>query len=313
MTMSTKIYSEIDINKLSAFQIGNADNQEAATGVTVILCPKGAKVGVDISGGGPASRETTLASFLTNETKVVHGIMLSGGSAFGLGAADGALKYLEEKNIGFDTGFAYVPLVMQSCLYDLSVGSADIRPDAAMGYAACKDSENRAGKSGRIGAGTGASVGKLCGMERAMRSGIGVAAIQIGKLQIGAIVAVNALGDIFDFETGEKIAGLLSEDGKGFADSEKEIARLLNDVNLFTGNTTIGCIITNGNLTSNEMMKVASQARNGYARSINPVGTTADGDSIYAIASGEVSANVDVVGTYAARVCAMAIRNAITG
>lgn len=309
MDSKDKCYREIDINSMTSFAIGNAQNEQARTGVTVILCKNGAKAGVDISGGGPASRETSLVSPLTDE-KRVHAVVLSGGSAFGLGASDGVLKYLEERNIGYDTGYARVPLVMQSSLYDLCVGSPKVRPDAAMGYQACQDAEKRAGQSGIIGAGAGAAVGKLCGMDRAMQCGIGVAALQIGELQIGAVVAVNALGDIFDFESGRKIAGLLNEERTGFSDTERELAKLLPDAGFFTGNTTLGCVITNADVTGAEAMKIASQARNGYARSINPVGTTADGDSIYAMASREAPANVDVVGTYAARVIAMAIRNA---
>lgn len=301
---------EIDINAISAFQIGNAQNDDAQTGVTVIVCERGATAGVDVSGGGPASRETTLVSPLTSEKKV-HAVVLSGGSSFGLAASDGVMRYLEERRIGFDTGYARVPLVMQSCLYDLCVGSARVRPDGDMGYAACRNAEKRAAKSGAVGAGTGATVGKLLGLGRAMRSGLGTAALQVGALQLGAIVAVNALGDIFDFETGEKIAGLLTADRSALADTEKELLNLTAGANLFTGNTTLACIITNATLTGNEMAKVASQARNGFARAINPVGTTADGDSIYALSSGEVAANVDAVGTLAARAVAMAIRDAL--
>ncbi|MDO4547636.1 MAG: P1 family peptidase [Clostridia bacterium] len=300
----------MDINSISGFRIGNAQDYKALTGVTAIICPGGAAAGVWITGGGPASRETTLAGQLTDE-KPIHAVVLSGGSAFGLAASDGVMRYLEQKGIGFDTGYARVPLVMQSSLYDLCAGSARVRPDAEMGYAACVDSERRSAVTGILGAGTGATLGKLCGIGRAMKSGMGVAALQADELQIGAVVAVNALGDVYDFESGEKIAGLLNEGRTDFSDSEAELSRLSTKENLFAGNTTIGCVITNATLTSREMTKVASQAINGYARSINPVGTTADGDSVYALASGRVSAHIDVVGTLAARVVAMAIRNAV--
>ncbi len=307
---------EIPITDLAGLRIGNAQDYEAMTGVTVLLFDHGAKAGVDISGGGPASRETPLASPLTADNPL-NAIVLSGGSAFGLAASDGVMHYLEEHGIGYDTGFAKIPLVCQSCIYDLSVGRADIRPDAAMGYAACEDAMHPHPVSGMIGAGTGASVGKICGREYATKTGLGLYAVSIGKLQIAAVVVLNALGDIFDPETGKKIAGPKKPDGSGFWDTREELYKLSQKTDLFQkdpnskANTTIGAIITNGDFSKAELNKLASMARCGYARCINPVNTMADGDSIYAASIGNVPADLNMAGTLAAEVMAEAIQRAV--
>ncbi len=307
---------EIPITDLTGLRIGNAQDYEAMTGVTVLLFDKGAKAGVDISGGGPASRETPLASPLTADNPL-NAIVLSGGSAFGLAASDGVMHYLEEHGIGYDTGFAKIPLVCQSCIYDLSVGRADVRPDAAMGYAACADAEHPHPVSGIVGAGTGASVGKICGRENATKTGLGLYAVSIGDLKIAAVVVLNALGDIFDPETGKKIAGPKKPDGNGFFDTREELYKLSKKTDLFQNdpnsktNTTIGAIITNGDFSKAELNKLASMARCGYARCINPVNTMADGDSIYAASIGTVPADLNMAGTLAAEVMAEAIQNAV--
>jgi L-aminopeptidase/D-esterase-like protein len=293
-----------DINEMKGFRIGSAQDFAAMTGVTVVITEGGAKGGVDISGGGPASRETPLMMPLTADNPI-DAVVLSGGSAFGLAAADGVMRYLEERGIGYETGYAKVPLVAQSCIYDLGIGSAAVRPDAAMGYAACADSERRAQISGAVGAGTGATVGKLNGMASAEKSGLGLCAARLGALEVGAVAVVNALGDVFDFESGEKLAGT-----KG-AKSEDALYRLAAPTDLFTGNTTVSCVITNAKLSKADCSKVAAMARAAYARCIAPVGTMADGDTIYALANGEVNADVNVVGTLAARVLARAIREAV--
>lgn len=307
---------EIPITDLNGLRIGNAQDYEAMTGVTVLLFDHGAKAGVDISGGGPASRETPLTSPLTADNPL-NAIVLSGGSAFGLAASDGVMHYLEEHGIGYDTGFAKIPLVCQSCIYDLSVGRADVRPDAAMGYAACADAEHPHPLSGIVGAGTGASVGKICGREYATKTGLGLYAVSIGELKIAAVIVLNALGDIFDPETGEKIAGPKKPDGSGFWDSREELYKLSQKTDLFQNdpnskeNTTIGAIITNGAFSKAELNKLASMARCGYARCINPVNTMADGDSIYAASIGTVPADLNMVGTLAAEVMAEAIQRAV--
>lgn len=309
MEVNTRI-RQIKVTDIEGLRIGNAQDFEAETGVTVLLFEHGAKVGVDVSGGGPASRETRLAEPLTADNPI-NAVVLSGGSAYGLAAADGVMRYLAERGIGYETGYAKVPLVCQSCIYDLGVGRADIWPDAKMGYAACKDAEKNIPECGRIGAGCGATVGKLYGMERADKSGMGIYAVKVGDLKLAAVVAVNSLGDIFDPDTGKKLAGLRTEDGSGFADTRQELYKISEQRDLFTGNTVIGAVITNGGFSKAEMSKIASMTRNGYARCINPVGTMADGDTIYAASVGEVKADINVVGTLAAEVMAEAIKIAV--
>ena len=303
---------EIAITDMPEVSIGNVQSDEAKTGVTVLLFDKkGAVVGVDISGGGPASRETPLTSPVTADNPT-NAIVLSGGSAYGLAAADGVMRCLEDHGIGFETGYARVPLVCQSCIYDLGYGSATVRPDSAMGYAACEKALAGGNPScGSVGAGTGATVGKICGMERAMKSGLGMYAVELGELRMAAVVAVNALGDIFDPSTGKKIAGLLTADGTSFGDSCEELWKMGRRENLFTGNTTIGAVFTNGKFNKAQMNKIASMTRNAYARCINPVGTMADGDSIYAASAGDVEADLNVAGTLAAYVMERAIVAAI--
>ncbi len=308
--MSNTLYEEIKINEMDGFRIGNSQNYVAKTGVTVIIFDKKATVGVDISGGGPASRETHLCDPTTADNPI-NAIVLSGGSAFGLAAADGVMQYLEEHGMGYDTGYARVPLVCSSCIYDLNYGYSKTRPDSKMGYMACKDAENNNPKSGDEGAGTGATVGKILGMERASNSGLGIFAVRLGELEVAAVVAVNALGDIFDPSSGKQIAGLRSEDGKGFAETKNELYKIAKRTDLFSGNTTIGAVITNGNFSKAEMNKIASMTRNAYARCINPVGTLADGDTIYAASVGGVDADINVAGTLAAEVMERAIVDAV--
>ena len=302
---------EISLTDFGDVRFGNAQDNVAKTGVTVAIFPKGARVGVDISGGGPASRETPVISPTTAPTPV-NAIVLSGGSAYGLAASDGVMRWLEENHIGYDTGAALVPIVVQSCIYDLTYGSAKVRPDSAMGYAACEAANLRGElKSGSFGAGTGATVGKLGGMARSMKSGLGIYAVEVGELKLAAIVVVNALGDIHDERTGKKIAGLLTDDRKNFSDSRAELYKLTTQTDLFTRNTTIGMIITNGHFDKAQLTKIASMTRNAYARSIKPVGTLADGDTIYAASIGEVPADLNMVGTLASEVMSVAIRRAV--
>ncbi len=308
--MENTLYEQIEINEMDGFRIGNSQNYVAKTGVTVIVFDKKATVGVDVSGGGPASRETHLCDPTTADNPI-NAIVLSGGSAFGLASADGVMQYLEEHGIGYDTGFARVPLVCASCIYDLNYGYSKTRPDSKMGYNACKEAEKNNPKSGDEGAGTGATVGKILGMERASNSGLGIFAVRLGELEVAAVVAVNALGDIFDPSNGKQIAGLKSEDGKGFALTKNELYKIAKRTDLFSGNTTIGAVITNGNFSKSEMNKIASMTRNAYARCINPVGTLADGDTIYAASVGGVDADVNVVGTLATEVMEKAIVDAI--
>lgn len=304
---------EITITDIKGIRIGQTENKEAGTGCTVILSESGQGMcaGLDVRGGGPASRESELLKPLA-AANAIHGIVLAGGSAFGLGAADGVMRYLEEHDIGFDVGVTKVPLVCQADLFDLTVGDASIRPDAAMGYEACLNAEQGNYQDGNFGAGCGATVGKFAGMGCCMKSGIGSYAVQIGTLQVGAIVAVNALGDIYDWKTGTKLAGLLSEDHRSFRVTEELMYASTEVVeNKFTGNTTVGVIITNAKFEKSALCKIAGMAHDGYARSIRPVHTTADGDSIYAVSTGEILADQDLVGTLAAEVMSEAIINAV--
>ena len=222
-------------------------------------------------------------------------------------------KYLEEKGIGYDTGYALVPLVAQSDIYDLSVGDATVRPDAAMGYEAARlamEAPNY--QDGNFGAGCGATVGKFAGMDYCMKSGIGSYAVEIGELKIGAVVVVNALGDIYDWKTGRQVAGLLNEEKDGLRSTAEYMRQSYAVVeNKFTGNTTIGVVLTNAHFDKAQLCKIAGMAHDGYARSINPVHTSADGDSIYAVSIGEVAADQDLVGAIGAEVMSEAILRAV--
>lgn len=300
---------EIGIMEVGGFRIGHAQNTEAATGCTVLLCDRMSPAGLDVRGGGPASRESQILSPVA-QADSINAVLLSGGSAFGLDAAGGVQKYLEERGIGFDVGVTKVPLVSQSCLFDLGIGRVDIRPDAAMAYQACKNAGYDAPAQGNVGAGTGCSVGKYRGMGRAMKSGFGTYAIQAGPLKVGALVAVNALGDIYDGTV--QIAGLLNEDKTALSNTLEE---LFQDVtiagNLFSGNTTLGIVVTNAKLNKTQLTKVAGMTHNGFARAIRPVHTNADGDSIYALSMGELPGDVNVVGAMAAYTMERAIVRAV--
>ncbi len=303
--------AEISIQNIEGFFIGNAQDIEGGTGCTAIYCPEGASAGVDVRGGGPATRETDLLNPV-NMVDKIHCVMLSGGSAFGLAAADGAMAYLEEHEVGFDVGVGRVPIIPSACLFDLVVGDPKRRPDREMGYAALVDAEKNAPQSGLVGSGTGATVGKICGAERAMKSGLGIYAEQIGDLKVGAVVAVNALGDVMDWETHRPLAGLLKEDGTGVASTLTAFKQIVDpNFSAFQGNTTLGCVITNAVLTKSQAKKVAMMTHNGYARAICPVHTSADGDAIFTMAKGKVEAHIDVVGAVAAEVMMKAICRAV--
>ena len=302
----------ISINDLENIRIGQTENREAGTGVSVLISEEGMLAGLDVRGGGPVSRETQLLNPIMN-THLIHAIVLAGGSAFGLGAADGVMNYLEEKGIGYDTGFAKIPLVVQSDIYDLSVGRSDIRPDKEMGYAAAKEAFTGSGfKPGNYGVGCGASIGKIAGMARAMKSGIGSYAIRINEFEIGAISVVNAFGDIYDYKNGKQIAGLLAADQKQLDNTMEHMTSSTQIVrNKFTGNTTLSIVITNAKFNKAQLCKIAGLAHDGYARSIRPVHTSADGDSIYAVSTGDLEVDKDLAGSLAAEVVSEAILDAV--
>ena len=303
---------EIPVTDVGPVFIGQVENAEAATGCTVFIAPQGMRAGLDVRGGGPASRESQLLNPLM-AAQSIHAIVLAGGSAYGLGTANGVMQYLEENGIGYNTGYALVPLVAQADIYDLSVGDASVRPDAAMGYEAAKAAmETPNYRDGNYGAGCGATVGKFAGMDYCMKAGIGSYAIQIGELKVGAIVVVNALGDVFDWKTGQQIAGLLSEEKDGLRSTSEYMRRSYAVIeNKFTGNTTICVVLTNASFSKAQLCKIAGMAHDGYARSINPVHTSADGDSIYAVSLGDVAADQDLVGTLSAEVVSEAILRAV--
>ena len=303
---------EIPVTEVGPIFIGQTEDPEAAMGCTVFIAPQGMRAGLDVRGGGPASRESQLLNPLM-AAQSIHAIVLAGGSAYGLGTANGVMTYLEQNGIGYDTGYALVPLVAQSDIYDLSVGDASVRPDAAMGYEAARLAMEAPNYTdGNHGAGCGATVGKYAGMDHCMKSGIGSYAIQLGELRIGAVVVVNALGDIFDWKTGRQIAGLLNEKRDGLrstADFMRQSYAVVE--NKFTGNTTLAVVFTNAYFEKAQLCKIAGMAHDGYARSINPVHTSADGDSIYAVSIGDVAADQDLVGAISAEVVSEAIIRAV--
>lgn len=305
-----KAFKEISIHDIADIQIGHDDDYENATGCSVIIAPAGAICGVDIRGGGPASRETALLDPRASN-QGIHGLFLSGGSAYGLDCASGIMQYLEEKKIGLAVHDVIVPIVVGSCIFDLSCVSGKKRPDRLMGYRACLDSEKNKERNGNVGAGMGATVGKLYGMERSMKAGLGCYALEAGNLQVGAIVAVNAIGDVFDVDSCRQLAGLLDEDGKKMISSEAELIKAMVKSSTTVTNTTIAAIITNAKLDKAQMNKVAAMASNGIARTIRPVNTSMDGDTVYALTTGHEEASEDVVGTFASYVLAQAIVKAV--
>ncbi len=306
------------ITDVRGIEVGRAQDEEALTGCTVVLCRKGAVAGVEVRGSAPGTRETDLLDPV-NLVEKVHAIVLAGGSAYGLDAASGVMRYLEEKKIGFNTGVAKVPIVPAAILFDLGIGRADVRPDAAMGYRAAALASSAAPAEGNAGAGMGASVGKMFGLSLAMKAGIGTASLDIGGgVIVGALVAVNAWGDVIDPQTNEILAGLRS--GKVgplrvgtqeyFADTLAMMKSAVGRgvLNLASrANTVIGVVATNADLTKAQATKVARMAQDGLARAIRPAHTMLDGDAIFALSTGAKKADVSAVGAFAAAVMAEAI------
>ena len=297
-----------DITDIPNIRVGHDTNLEAGTGCTVIICDTPAVGGIDVRGGAPATRETDLLRPL-NMVEGVHAILLTGGSAFGLDAASGVMRYLAERNIGFDVGVAKVPIVPAAAIFDLGFGSASVRPDADAGYRACEQATSDPVAQGNIGAGTGATVGKLLGPGFMMKGGLGSASMRMddGTL-VGAIVVVNALGDVIDPQTQQVIAGTRSPMG-GFIAS-----------NPF-GNTTIAVVATSASLSKDSANKVAQMAHDGLAQAIRPAHTMFDGDTVFALALGTASQvgttqataalQVSIIGAAAATTLARAIIRAV--
>jgi L-aminopeptidase/D-esterase-like protein len=301
------------ITDVSGVKVGHFTDSRRPTGCTVILTEEGATAGVDVRGAAPGTRDTELLNPI-NTVQTVHAIMLAGGSAFGLEAASGAMRYLEEHGIGFDMRVARVPIVPAAILFDLSVGDAKIRPDSEAGYKACKAAAATPPAEGNVGAGAGATVGKLFGMSRAMKSGIGTSCIKLNGIKVGAIVAVNAIGDVFDPSNGKLVAGARTKDGKALVNSMASILRGEALPPALEGAaTTIGVVATDVVLTKTQASKVAQMAHDGLARTINPVHTAFDGDTIFALATGKSSktANLTLVGALAAEAVAQAVLRAV--
>lgn len=312
----------IFITHMDGILIGQISDYEAWTGCTVILCKDGAVGGVDQRGGAPGTRETDLLRPMHLVEKV-HAVLLAGGSAFGLDAATGVMRYLEEQKCGVDTGFAKVPIVPTAILYDLGIGSSTSRPDAEMGYQACCNASSEMPQNGNFGAGTGATVGKILGMNQAMKSGIGSAAIEISSgVIVGAIIAVNAFGDVYDPTTNTILAGTRSikkgpikigESGY-FANTQEIMRSMVGKTVLQIAakqNTVIGTVVTNADLSKEEVNKVAQMGQDGLARVIRPAHTMLDGDTLFALATGKKKCDVNTVGAFAAEMVAEAILNAV--
>lgn len=310
------------ITDVPGILVGHAQNMGALTGCTAVLCMKGAIGGVDQRGGAPGTRETDLLRPM-HLVEQVHAVLLSGGSAYGLDAASGVMRYLEENNVGLDLGVSRVPIVASAVLFDLNIGDAHTRPDAKMGYNACLDAKATIPLQGSIGAGTGATIGKIFGSKSAMKSGIGTASVEIAKgVIVGAIVAVNAFGDVIDPQDGLIIAGARSiRKGPFLLGATNTFANTMETMRTMTGrmvlkfakikNTTIGVVATNARLTKEEVNKVAQMAQNGLAKTISPAHTMLDGDTIFTMATNEKKSDVNIIGAYAAQTVARAIINAV--
>ena len=301
------------ITDVAGIEVGHFTDPRRPTGCTVILAREGAVAGVDVRGAAPGTRETDLLA-PTNLVEQVHGILLSGGSAWGLDAATGVVRWLEEQGVGMDVRFARLPIVPAAVLFDLVIGDAKIRPDAQAGYAACEAASKRAPAEGNVGAGSGAAVGKIFGIDRAMKGGIGTASITVDGVTVGAIIACNALGDVVDPETGRPIAGARTKNGKSLVDSRRSIIKGDAPKPLLKGsNTTIGVIATDAPITKVQASRLATMAHDGLARTINPVHTMSDGDTLFALGTGRAkkSPGMMVLGTLAAEVTARAVVRAI--
>jgi L-aminopeptidase/D-esterase-like protein len=295
------------VTAVPGIKVGHATDPAGLTGCTVVLCEAGAVGGVDQRGGAPGTRETDLLRPMHLVQKV-HGVLLAGGSAFGLAAADGVMRYLAEHGVGVKAGPARVPIVPAAILFDLAVGSADARPDAEMGYAACLTASDEVVAQGNVGAGTGCSAGKLLGARHATKTGIGSAAIELGGgLVVAALIAVNPFGDVVD-EAGRIIAGTRPLRGEGYADTLALLRGMTGRLALrIAGATVIGVVATNARLDKEQVNKVAQMAQDGLARTIRPAHTLFDGDTLFALATGRVRASVTLIGAYAAEAVAQAI------
>ncbi|GAA0232372.1 P1 family peptidase [Metaclostridioides mangenotii] len=298
-----------NILDVEGLKVGQVENEKGLTGCTVVLCEEGATCGVDVRGAAPGTRETDLLDPI-NMVQMVHAVVLSGGSSFGLEASCGVSNYLEEHDIGFDVGVTKVPIVVGAVLFDLSVGDSKCRPDKKMGYKACEVATSKELKQGNYGAGCGATVGKSRGQEFSMRGGIGSHSIKLDNgLVVSAIVAVNAFGDIY--EGGNIIAGVLDDDKKTKLNSYELMKKGVSSGGFSIDNTTIGVVATNAIFTKADCKKVSQMAHDGYARAIFPIHTQHDGDTIFTMSTGKIEADVTLVGSIAVEVVEKSIVNAV--
>lgn len=301
------------ITDVAGIDVGHCSDTRRPTGCSVVLARQGAVAGVDVRGAAPGTRETDLLE-PCNLVQQVHAVLLSGGSAWGLDAASGVMRWLEEHDIGLQTGYGRVPIVPAAVLFDLGVGDARIRPDASAGYQACAAASTQAPAQGNVGAGSGALVGKLLGMARAMRGGIGTASVSAGGVTVGALVACNAVGDVFDPATGRLLAGARSADGLRIAGTRDALLAGQGAQRLLPGtNTTIGVVATDAVLTKPQAQRLAQVAHDGLARAINPVHTMLDGDTLFALGTGTSGQSADMLllATLAAEATARAVVNAV--
>ena len=299
------------ITDVSGLSVGHAAQAGRPTGCSVVLCPQGVVCGAAVRGGAPGTRETDLLR-PENTVQVVHAVLLTGGSAFGLDAAGGVMRWLDERGHGLAVGPARVPIVPAAVLFDLWLGDARIRPDAAVGYAACQAATSSESRQGNVGAGLGAAVGKMFGIQRAMRGGLGTASVQLGGFTVGALVAVNAIGDVLD-EQGRVVAGARDEAGHRLLGTTPALLAGAGPSHVMAGMaTTIGVVATDAQLNKSQATQLAAQAHHGLSRAVSPI-TVNDGDSFFALATGTVgrSGDLSALGAMAAQAVACAIRNAV--
>lgn len=298
-----------NILDVSGLKVGQVQDLNGLTGCTVVICEEGVTCGVDVRGGAPGTRETDLLDPI-NMIQKVHAVVLSGGSAFGLESTCGVSKYLEEKNIGFDVGVAKVPIVTGAVLFDLPVGDPKCRPDIKMGYEACLAASDKELKQGNYGAGCGATIGKIKGPNFAMKGGIGSYSIKLPNgLVVSALIAVNAFGDVY--EDGKVIAGVLNDEKDKVLNTYEIMKNGFTKGGFSIDNTTIGIVATNAKLDKAGCKKVSQMAHNGYAKSIFPIHTPHDGDTIFTMATGEIEADITLLGSLATEVVQKSVINAI--
>ncbi len=301
------------ITRVAGIEVGHFTDTRRPTGCTVVMAREGAVAGVDVRGAAPGTRETDLLH-PSNLVDKVHAIMLAGGSAWGLEAATGAVRWLEERGVGLDVAVGRLPIVPAAVLFDLLVGDMRIRPDAAAGYAACAAASGADPAEGNVGAGAGAVVGKVFGIQHAMKGGVGTASVTVDGITVGALIACNALGDVIDPETAQVMAGARTDDGRALRDTRRALLRGQPPQPLLAGtNTTIGVVATDAILTKVQAHRLAISAHDGLARSINPVHTMSDGDTLFSLGTGRAgkSLGMMVLATMAAEATARATVRAV--